>query len=129
MSFYLLNIYSGAVIGFCQDTAPLERLPGWDDSSWGYHGDSGEVFHAHSYRGRMYAEGFGMKDVVGCCVMPEERTVYFTKNGKRLRMSRSYHPLFLHDEVNILCLMRGNGHSSVFLPPTWATANTTTLSI
>lgn len=89
MLFYLLTIYSGAVIGFCQETAPLGRLPGWDDSSWGYHGDSGELFHSYDYRGRTYAEGFGKNDVVGCCVMPEERTAHFTRNGKRLRMSRS----------------------------------------
>ncbi|CAI2195449.1 2765_t:CDS:2, partial [Funneliformis geosporum] len=30
-------------IGFCTKSASLNKLPGWEDSSWGYHGDDGNT--------------------------------------------------------------------------------------
>ena len=37
----------------------LRRLPGWDEHSYGYHGDDGNVFE-WSGRGRRYGPTYGM---------------------------------------------------------------------
>ncbi|RIB02095.1 hypothetical protein C2G38_915210 [Gigaspora rosea] len=31
-------------IGFCEKEFSLNRMPGWSDGSWGYHGDDGKLF-------------------------------------------------------------------------------------
>jgi Ran-binding protein 9/10 len=54
-------------------------MTGWDHSSWGYHGDDGQLF-VEGGDGRSYSEGFGTGDIVGCHFMPNEG-VTFTKNG------------------------------------------------
>ncbi|GES94459.1 ran-binding protein [Rhizophagus clarus] len=32
-------------IGFCEKTVNLNKMPGWEDNSWGYYGDDGRSFH------------------------------------------------------------------------------------
>jgi hypothetical protein len=44
-------------IGFCGPNMSLGRLPGWDDISWGYHGDDGNSF-ACSGTGKPYGPTF-----------------------------------------------------------------------
>ncbi|KAG2220552.1 hypothetical protein INT45_004158 [Circinella minor] len=67
-------------IGFCTEESGLDRLPGWDDESYGYHGDDGHFF-AGSSRGKEYGPCFTTGDVVGCGVNFAEGTAFFTKNG------------------------------------------------
>lgn len=70
-------------IGFCCAENNLERLPGWDANSWGYHGDDGHFF-AGSGTGREYGPSFTTADVVGCGVDFADGSAFFTKNGKFL---------------------------------------------
>jgi len=58
----------------------LERLPGWDARSYGYHGDDGHAFRG-SGTGVPYGPPFGAGDVVGVLLNLAERTVSFSKNG------------------------------------------------
>ena len=44
-------------IGFTGPHVSLGRLPGWDDMSWGYHGDDGNSF-ACSGTGKLYGPTF-----------------------------------------------------------------------
>ncbi|CAO3638217.1 unnamed protein product [Cunninghamella echinulata] len=67
-------------IGFCSEKNKLNRLPGWDELSFGYHGDDGNSFKS-SGTGTEYGPQFGTGDTVGCCVNFANQTAFFTKNG------------------------------------------------
>ncbi|CAM0138250.1 unnamed protein product [Umbelopsis sp. WA50703] len=70
-------------IGFCWQSNLLSRLPGWDDHSWGYHGDDGHSF-CGSGNGRPYGPKFGTGDTIGCGVNFQDMTAFYTKNGVHL---------------------------------------------
>ena len=69
-------------VGLTTTQAPLNRLPGWENESWAYHGDDGAVF-ASSSNGRPYGPKFTNGDVIGCGVIWREKggECFFTKNG------------------------------------------------
>ena len=55
-------------------------MPGWDEHSWGYHGDDGGRFHGE---GAATARDppFGRGDVAGCGIDRGRGEVFFTRNG------------------------------------------------
>ena len=57
-------------------------MPGWELSSWGYHGDDGRLF-AQSGTGTTYSDTFGTGDLVGCHIA-FDKGITFTKNGTSL---------------------------------------------
>lgn len=67
-------------IGFSAAKVSLERLPGWEAESWGYHGDEGKVFSG-AQNGQPYKSSFGTGDIVGCGVDFNKGHAFFTKNG------------------------------------------------
>mmetsp|Transcript_12368 Transcript_12368/g.21136 ORF Transcript_12368/g.21136 Transcript_12368/m.21136 type:complete len:457 (+) Transcript_12368:167-1537(+) len=67
-------------IGFCASHVNLNRLPGWERNSFGYHGDDGHAFR-DSGTGIAYGPPYTTGDVVGCCWNMIDETVFFTKNG------------------------------------------------
>ncbi|KAI1701983.1 SPRY domain-containing protein [Ditylenchus destructor] len=70
-------------IGFSEKTVNLNRLPGWDPTSYGYHGDDGNFFSS-SGKGVEYGPTFTTDDIVGCGVNFVTREIFFTKNGTHL---------------------------------------------
>lgn len=69
-------------IGFSSNKASVERLPGWEQESWAYHGDDGKSFFGESQgQGRPYGPTFGAQDTVGCGVNFSTGQAFFTKNG------------------------------------------------
>jgi Ran-binding protein 9/10 len=70
-------------IGFSTAEASLERLPGWEIHSWGYHGDDGKMFFGEQ-TGRPYGPTFSTNDVVGCGVDFNLGQAFFTVNGREL---------------------------------------------
>ncbi|CAG8705945.1 12423_t:CDS:2, partial [Acaulospora morrowiae] len=70
-------------IGLCTKTANLNAMPGWEDGSWGYHGDDGKCFHSLGV-GRVYGPLFTTGDTIGCCLNFLYNTVFYTKNGVHL---------------------------------------------
>ena len=60
------------------------RMPGWDDSSYGYHGDDGGIFHGAGHMMRRFGPSFGEGDTVGCGVDYISRGIFFTLNGELL---------------------------------------------
>lgn len=70
-------------VGLSAERVQLNRLPGWDTNSFGYHGDDGNVF-TDSGSGDKYGPTFTTGDVIGCCLNLTDRTIFFTKNGENL---------------------------------------------
>ena len=70
-------------IGFCRSNVTLDRLPGWDPESWGYHGDDGHSFCCQG-TGKTYGPTFTTGDVVGCCINFTKGIAFYTKNGVEL---------------------------------------------
>jgi hypothetical protein len=77
-------VSSIVAVGFCTKDDKLTGMPGWDSSSWGYHGDDGGLFHGSAYSAQCYGVEFGTKDVVGCGFNAGENTIFFTINGRLL---------------------------------------------
>ncbi|OWZ24162.1 hypothetical protein PHMEG_000869 [Phytophthora megakarya] len=72
-------------VGLVTSRFPLvDRQPGWDFRSYGYHGDDGQMFHSN--RGRQFGPAFGSNDTIGCGVRRNTRDgrsfVMFTNNGE-----------------------------------------------
>ncbi|KAK1829062.1 SPRY domain-containing protein [Podospora conica] len=70
-------------IGFSTQSVSLQRAPGWEPDSWGYHGDDGNCFSAQNV-GKAYGPKFGPGDTVGCLVNFRQGQASFTKNGDLL---------------------------------------------
>ena len=71
-------------IGFSNLNVKLNRLPGCDKNSYGYHGDDGTIRHDDDGRSKPNAPTFTTGDVIGCCFNLVEKQIFFTKNGKKL---------------------------------------------
>ncbi|OQV11484.1 Ran-binding protein 9 [Hypsibius exemplaris] len=70
-------------VGLSQPDVNLNRLPGWDKGSFGYHGDDGHTFWS-SGTGRSYGPTFGTGDVIGCGLDLVNNKCFYTKNGMDL---------------------------------------------
>ncbi|CAC5419815.1 RANBP9_10 [Mytilus coruscus] len=70
-------------IGLSAQGVNMNRLPGWDKNSFGYHGDDGHSF-CSSGSGQPYGPTFTTGDVIGCCVNMIDHTCFYTKNGINL---------------------------------------------
>ena len=70
-------------VGFSALNVILSRLPGWEQASWGYHGDDGNSF-ASQGTGRTYGPTFTTGDIVGCGLDFSCGRAFFTKNGVQL---------------------------------------------
>ncbi|KAJ7785713.1 concanavalin A-like lectin/glucanase domain-containing protein, partial [Mycena metata] len=67
-------------IGFAGKDVKLSRLPGWEQNSWGYHGDDGCSFAAEK-NGTPFGPTFGTGDTIGCGIDFSTYQAFFTKNG------------------------------------------------
>ncbi|KAK0635572.1 hypothetical protein B0T17DRAFT_587040 [Bombardia bombarda] len=88
--YYEVTILSGGKredtaigVGFASKSVALQRAPGWEPESWGYHGDDGHCFAAQNV-GKSYGPKFGPKDTIGCLINFRLGHALFTKNGDEL---------------------------------------------
>ncbi|KAL1110421.1 hypothetical protein AAG570_007952 [Ranatra chinensis] len=70
-------------IGLSAHDVNMNRLPGWDKHSYGYHGDDGHSF-CSSGTGLPYGPTFTTGDIIGCGVNLIDNTCFYTKNGHNL---------------------------------------------
>ncbi|KDQ19805.1 hypothetical protein BOTBODRAFT_378313 [Botryobasidium botryosum FD-172 SS1] len=68
-------------IGFGTKGVQLNRLPGWEHDSWGYHGDDGHSFPQISLDAPPYGPRFSTGDIIGCGIDFTKRRAFYTKNG------------------------------------------------
>jgi hypothetical protein len=59
-------------------------MPGWRETSWGYHGDDGKRFNSASKQGMRYSETYSKDDTIGCGINMDTGKLFFTKNGVNL---------------------------------------------
>jgi len=67
-------------VGLCGKNEGLNRLPGWEKNSLGYHGDDGFIFR-DSGTGSPYGPRYVKNDIIGLCLNLYEKSLFFTKNG------------------------------------------------
>lgn len=81
--YYEVTLMSKGMVGLgLSGTRPsVTRLPGWEQDSWGYHGDDGFTYGCTATAGKAYGPKFSENDVVGCGVDFRSRTIFYTKNG------------------------------------------------
>ncbi|KAL2809268.1 hypothetical protein BJX63DRAFT_366537 [Aspergillus granulosus] len=65
-------------LGLCIDGSPTDIFPGWNYSSWGYHGDDGHKHH--SGKGHPYGQMFQEGDIIGCYLEVSSGTLKFNVN-------------------------------------------------
>ncbi|KAK7483031.1 hypothetical protein BaRGS_00025694 [Batillaria attramentaria] len=87
-------------IGLSAQGVNMNRLPGWDKFSYGYHGDDGNSF-CSSGTGVTYGPTFTTGDVVGCCVNLIDNTCFYTKNGINLGVAFTDLPANLYPTVGL----------------------------
>lgn len=80
-------------IGLSKSDVSLNRLPGWDKNSYGYHGDDGHSFCC-SGTGQNYGPTFTTGDIIGCCLNLIENFCFYTKNGYNLGVAFRDLPVF-----------------------------------
>ncbi|CEP11678.1 hypothetical protein [Parasitella parasitica] len=67
-------------IGFCRRINSLDRFPGWEEHSWGYHGENGYIFSGPG-TGKTYGPKYGTGDIIGCGIDFRDMSAFYTKNG------------------------------------------------
>uniref|UniRef100_A0A8C5HC99 Ran-binding protein 10 n=1 Tax=Gouania willdenowi TaxID=441366 RepID=A0A8C5HC99_GOUWI len=87
-------------IGLSAQGVNMNRLPGWDKHSYGYHGDDGHSF-CSSGTGHPYGPTFTTGDVIGCCVNLINNTCFYTKNGISLGVAFTDLPPNLYPTVGL----------------------------
>ncbi|KAJ8520333.1 hypothetical protein ONZ45_g2801 [Pleurotus djamor] len=58
----------------------LNRLPGWERNSWGYHGHDGYTY-ASDREGQTFDAAFQTGDIIGCGIDFTTRRMFYTRNG------------------------------------------------
>ncbi|KAL6447074.1 hypothetical protein ACFW04_001433 [Cataglyphis niger] len=87
-------------IGLSARDVNVNRLPGWDKHSYGYHGDDGHSF-CSSGTGQPYGPTFTTGDVIGCGVNLIDNTAFYTKNGHHLGIAFTDLPTNLFPTVGL----------------------------
>ncbi|GAB6021669.1 Ran-binding protein 9 [Chamberlinius hualienensis] len=87
-------------IGLSAQGVNMNRLPGWDKQSYGYHGDDGHLFNS-SGTGSAYGPTFTTGDVIGCGVNLIDNTCFYTKNGHNLGIAFTDLPPNLYPTVGL----------------------------
>ena len=67
-------------IGLTSDGSKINRMPGWEEHTIGYLGSDGKLYSG-SQSGFSFGPHFTTNDVIGCGILLNTNTVFFTKNG------------------------------------------------
>uniref|UniRef100_A0A1A9X3G9 Ran-binding proteins 9/10 homolog n=1 Tax=Glossina brevipalpis TaxID=37001 RepID=A0A1A9X3G9_9MUSC len=92
------NGYMG--IGLTAKQFRMNRLPGCDKESYGYHGAEGNSFSSAGHA-QSYGPTFTTGDIIGCCVNFVNNTCFYTKNGIDLGIAFRDLPSKLYPTVGL----------------------------
>ena len=94
LGFEVLIVNAGRnneiAVGISAKSVPLDRFPGWERYSFGYHGDDGNIYLETDYN-RIYLENefddntdtpYETGDTIGLCLDFSNAGLSFSKNGK-----------------------------------------------
>ncbi|CAG8502903.1 17536_t:CDS:2 [Acaulospora colombiana] len=70
-------------IGLSKPGTRLNRMPGWEPDTIGYHGDDGHLYYERG-TGRKFGPLYTTGETVGCGINYYDKEVFFTKNGVSL---------------------------------------------
>lgn len=87
-------------VGLSAQGVNMNRLPGWDKNSYGYHGDDGHSFRS-SGTGQQYGPTFTTGDVIGCGINLMDGSCFYTKNGHHLGVAFKDLPAQLYPTVGL----------------------------
>lgn len=87
-------------VGLSAHDVNMNRLPGWDKHSYGYHGDDGHSF-CSSGTGQAYGPTFTTGDVIGCGLNLVDGSCFYTKNGHHLGIAFQDLPGNLYPTVGL----------------------------
>lgn len=87
-------------VGLSAQGVNMNRLPGWDKLSYGYHGDDGHSF-CSSGTGQAYGPTFTTGDVIGCGINLVDGSCFYTKNGHHLGVAFHELPSGLYPTVGL----------------------------
>lgn len=87
-------------VGLSAQGVNMNRLPGWDKHSYGYHGDDGHSF-CSSGTGQAYGPTFTTGDVIGCGINLIDGSCFYTKNGHHLGVAFQDLPGQLYPTVGL----------------------------
>jgi len=87
-------------VGLSAQGVNMNRLPGWDKHSYGYHGDDGHSF-CSSGTGQAYGPTFTTGDVIGCGINLVDGSCFYTKNGHHLGVAFQDLPSGLYPTVGL----------------------------
>jgi len=77
-------------VGIAKNDYPLHRMPGWDATSFGYHGDDGKFFNGTGDGAYVLGAKFEAKDVIGCGFHQGTKELFFTRNGTLMKVKSDY---------------------------------------
>lgn len=75
-----LDRFPGNILFECIHTCILTLLIGWEEHSWGYHGENGHVFSGPGTE-KAYGPKYGTGDIIGCGIDFRDMSAFYTKNG------------------------------------------------
>ena len=74
-------------VGICIKNSSLNKMPGWDPFTFGYHGDDGKIYcEDDSSRKAMKGEKFESGDQIGVLLDFNTAELTFSKNKKNIKM-------------------------------------------
>ncbi|WOO82818.1 Ran-binding protein 10 [Vanrija pseudolonga] len=95
-----LGKVANLTVGWMTRNVQLSRLVGWDQGSWGWHGDDGKTFEGAG-TGTDFSPAWSLGDILGCGVDYTTGRAFFTRNGELLGHAFSKMPQELYPAVGM----------------------------
>ncbi|KAI2629596.1 ankyrin repeat-containing domain protein [Hypoxylon sp. NC1633] len=69
-------------VGFCEEYSRLNAAVGWEEGSYGWHGDDGSIFRGNVSRSLGDDYKYGRGSTIGCGIDFDHESAFFTRDGQ-----------------------------------------------